>query len=107
MPRPDLPQSVEQHARFGDGQEGAAELAVARPVGAARIDLPAELLAHPLLAIADAEDRQAAVENRLPRARAARCGDRGGRARQDHPLWLPTFDRGLGPAAREEFPLAT
>src|SRR3546814_14759970 len=86
MPRPDLPQSVEQHARFGDGQEGAAELAVARPVGAARIDLPAELLAHDLLAIADAEARQAAVENRLRRARDARGGDRGGRARRGDAL---------------------
>src|SRR3546814_20509421 len=86
MPRPDLPQSVEQHARFGDGQEGAAELAVARPVGAARHDLPAELLAHHLLAIADAEARQAAVDNRLPRARAARCGARGGRDGPEHAI---------------------
>ena len=80
MPLADLPQSVEEHAGFGDGQEGAAEFAVTLTVGAAGLDLTAELLAHHLLAVADAEDGQAAVEDRLRRARAAGGGNRRGRA---------------------------
>lgn len=72
----DLPQSVEKDAGLGDGQEGAAEFAVALAVGAAGLDPAAELLAHHLLAVADAEDREAAVEDRLRRARAAVRGDR-------------------------------
>src|SRR3546814_15361649 len=49
----DLPQAVEQHAGFGDGQEGAAELAVAFAVAAARLDAPAELFAHHPLAVTE------------------------------------------------------
>src|SRR3546814_3792454 len=88
MPLADLPQAVEQHAGFGDRQEGAAEFAVAFAVGAAGFDLSAELLAHPLLAVPDAEDGEAAVQHRLRRARAAGCGHRGGGSLQDYPLRL-------------------
>src|SRR3546814_5885383 len=70
MPLADLPLAVEQHAGFGDRQEGAAGFAVAFAVGAAGFDLSAELLAHHLLAVADAEAGEAAVEHRLRRARA-------------------------------------
>src|SRR3546814_12525110 len=67
MPLADLPQAVEQHAGFGDRQEGAAEFAVAFAVGAAGFDLSAELLAHHLLAVADAAGGEAAVEHRQAR----------------------------------------
>src|SRR3546814_11710188 len=70
MPLADLPQAVEQHAGFGDRQEGAAEFAVAFAVGAAGFDLSAALLAHTLLAVADAEGGETAGENRLRHARA-------------------------------------
>src|SRR3546814_374024 len=102
MPLAYLPQAVEQHAGFGDRQEGAAEFAVAFAVGAAGFDLSAELLAHHLLAVADAEDGEAAVEHRLRRARAACCGHRGGRTRQDHPLGLHPLERRLGAAERHD-----
>src|SRR3546814_13324487 len=98
----DVPQPVEQHARLGNGQEGAAEFAVAFPVYAAGLDLSAELLGHHLLAIADAEDGEAAVEYRLRRARAAATGDRCRFAREDDTLRLHPSDRGLGGLGRAD-----
>ena len=76
----DFPQAVEQHAGFGHGEERAAEFARAFAVRAARFDRAAELVAHHLLAVADAEDRQAAVEQHLRRAGAAFLGHAGGGA---------------------------
>ena len=72
---------------FGDGQEGAAELAAFAGL-VARAHFAAELVRHHLLAVADAEDRQAAVEQHLRRAGAAFVGHAGGRARQDDALGL-------------------
>ena len=51
-----------------------------------RDDLAAELLVQRLLAVADAEQRQAAVEERLRRARAFRLDHRGRAAGEDDPL---------------------
>src|SRR3546814_11717467 len=72
----DVPQPVEQHARLGNGQKGAAEFAVALAVGTAWFDLYAELLRHHLLAVADAENGRPLSHidcgaPGLPRARTA------------------------------------
>ena len=64
------------------GDIGAAELGSAM----AAFDLAAELVHHHLLAVADAEDRQAHLEERLRRARGAVAGDAVGPAREDHGL---------------------
>ena len=63
---PLAPQPVEQRAVVGDVDEGAAEFAVV-----ARLDRAAQLGAHGLLAIADAQHRHAQLEHRLRRARRA------------------------------------
>ena len=72
MPLALLPQPVEQRRAVDDLEIGAAELA-----GAVGIDRAAELLAHRLLAVADAEDRQPRLEEALRHARdsgrASRC----------------------------------
>jgi hypothetical protein len=60
----DVPQPVEQSRRSDDVDERAAELAV---VGGD--DLAAQLLVERLLAVADAEQRDSAVEDRLRRPR--------------------------------------
>ena len=86
-----LPQTVEQHARLGHGQERAAEFA--RIAG---LDHAAQLLAHHLLAITDAQDRQSAVKQRLGRARAAVFGHTGRRSRQDDPGGLHPGKGSLG-----------
>src|SRR5271166_1462033 len=64
-----LPDAVEQGARRDDLDVGAAEF---RRMAA--LDLAAELLCERLLAVADGEDRNAALEDRLGRARAAGIG---------------------------------
>ena len=63
VPVAQFPQPVKQHARLGHGQERASEF-----TRIARLDQSAELLAHHLLAITDAENRQSAVEQHLRRA---------------------------------------
>ena len=52
----------------------------------AALDLAAELLGHRLLAVADAEDRHAGLEDGLRRARAFALGDRGRAAGEDDGL---------------------
>ena len=79
----DRPQPVEQGAILGHGEEGAAEFAAALALAAAGLDGAAELVGHDLLAVADAEDGEAAVVQRLRRARAALLGHAGGGARKD------------------------
>jgi len=87
MAHPDLvplavrPDPLEQRAAAFDADEGAAELAVM-----AALDRAAELGAHGLLAIADAEDRHAGLEDRLRGARRTGVDGRGRPARQDHRL---------------------
>jgi len=85
------PQALEQRAFLVDLEEGATEFAVV-----AAFDLAAELGAHRLLAIADAEDRQAAVEDDLRRARASLVQRRGRAARQDDRLRLQPVETFFG-----------
>ena len=92
-----LPQAVEQRAVAGDLDEGAAELAM---VG--RRDPAAELLRHGLLAVADAEDRQARVEEVLRRARAVVPRHRGGAAGEDDALRLQPLERLVGAVERRD-----
>ena len=101
MPLPDLPEAVEQHAAFGNGQIGAAELAALAGL-VARADLAAELVRHHLLAVADAEDRQAAVEQDLRRAGTAFLGHAGRRSRQDDALGLQPVKGLLGAVERSD-----
>ena len=74
-----LPKAGEQRAIVGDVEEGAAEFAMIRGRDAA-----AQLRAHRLLAIADAEHRHAELEHRIGRARAGILGHRGRAAGEDH-----------------------
>ena len=78
---PLAPDAVEQRAVAGHLDEGAAELAV---VGA--LDLAAELRAHRLLAVADAEHRHAQLEDDLPARAALALVHRGRAAREDDAL---------------------
>ena len=66
-----LPQAIEQDAAARDLEEGAAELTV---IGA--LHLAAELRAHRLLAVADAEHRHAQLEDDPRRARRFAFGHR-------------------------------
>ena len=84
------PHPVEQRAGLDDLHVGPAELG-----GVAAFDLAAQLLAKRLLAVADGEDRNAGVEDRRGRARAAGLGDRGRAAGKDHRLGLQPR-KGLG-----------
>ena len=72
------PYAVEQVAVVGDVHGRCAEL-----VMLADADLAAQMRAHRLLAVADAEHRQAAVEHQAGHARAGGLGDAGGAAGQD------------------------
>ena len=65
------PDAIEQRALFLDFEKGAAKFAVV-----AGLDLAAELGAHGLFAVADAEHRNTRLEDRVGRARAADV-DRG------------------------------
>src|SRR4029453_16050432 len=90
VPFADGPQPVEQRAFLGDGDEGAAELALPLAL-VAGLDAAAELVTHHLLAIANAEDWKAKLEQFLGSARAPLFRHAGGRSRQDdsgrlHPL---------------------
>ena len=58
VPLTHLPQPVEQDAFLGDGQEGTAEFAAFTSL-MPRAHFAAQLVAHHLLTIADAKDRQA------------------------------------------------
>ena len=82
------PQAVEQRAFVLDGDERLAELAAV-----ALFDLATQLLGQRLLAVADAQHRQAAIQDRLRNARAILVDDRGGATRQDD-------GRGLDPRER-------
>ena len=75
----------------GDLQLGAAELAVV-----AAFDAAAHLRHHGLLAVADAEHRQARLEHPVGRARRAELGDAGRAAREDHGLGLQPLQGVLG-----------
>src|SRR3546814_13791734 len=57
---------------FGDGQEGAAALAVAFAVAAARLDAPAELFAHHLLAVR-AEEHTSELQSLMRISYAVSC----------------------------------
>ena len=91
------PDAVEQAARGGHLDEGAAELAAV-----AREHPAAELFGEQLLAVADAEDGNVAVEQRLRGARAAGVAHRGGAARQDDAAGLEARDGGLGRLERHD-----
>ena len=99
VPLADLPQAVEQRAILGDGDEGSPEFALPLAL-VAGFDPAAELVAHHLLAVADAEDRQARLEQHLRRARAPFLRHPGGRSRQDDPFRLHPLIRRLGQAER-------
>ena len=115
VPLAGLPQPVEQRALFRHGEIGAAEFAAFAGF-MPRANLAAELLGHYLLAITNAEDRQAAVEQDLRCARAAFVAYAGGRSRQDDTLGLEPVEcllrldeggdlgihAGLAHAARDE-----
>ena len=72
------PQAVEQAALVEDVDKGAAEFLMV-----AQRDPAAELRAHRLHAVADAEHRHAEPEDDLGGARRGGLGQRGGTARQD------------------------
>ena len=91
----DVPQAVEQMRASDDVDERAAELAL---VGGD--DLAAELLVQRLLAVANAEQRQPAVEYDLRRARAFRVGDRCWPAGEDHAFRLQPLKRFFGSVER-------
>ena len=103
MPLTHRPQPVEQRARFGHGEESAAEFAAAFAIDATRLDGAAELVTHHLLAIADAENGKLAVEQCLRRARAVLLGYTGGRARQNDALGSEPVERRLGRVERNDF----
>ena len=92
-----LPHAVEQRGLAGHLQLGAAELAVV-----AAFDAAAHLRHHGLLAVADAEHRQAGLEHPVGRARRAELGDAGRAARQDHGLGLEPLQRLLGLVERHD-----
>ncbi len=87
VPLADVPEAVEQRAFLGHGEEGAAEFAAfARLVPGAHF--AAELVAHHLLAVADAQDRHAGLEQDFGARGAAFIGHSGGRAGQDDAFGL-------------------
>ncbi len=92
-----VPEALEQRGGAGDLQIGAAELAVVPALHAA-----AELRHHGLLAVADAEHRQAGREHPVGRARRAELGDAGRPAGQDHRLGLEALQRVLGAVERHD-----
>ena len=77
MPLTLFPEAVEQSAILGHGQKGAAKFA-AFPRFVAGPHLSAELVAHDLLAITNAKDRDAGFEKALRAARRSVLGDAGG-----------------------------
>ena len=85
------PQAVEEHAAFIDFQERPPEFAA---LDAA--DAPAQLRAHRLLTIADAEDGDARVEESLRCARAVAVRDRRRTAPENNPRRFQPVKRRLG-----------
>ena len=82
-----VPDALEQHAVVRQIDERAAELAMVRA-----LHLAAQLVAHGLHAVADAEDRHAGLEHRLRRARRGALGQAGRPARQDDAARPPGGD---------------
>ncbi len=74
-----LPDALEQRRVLGDQHLGAAKFPVVPG-----LDLAAELMRHRLLAVADAQHRDARLEQRLRRQRRVLVEHRGGAAGQDH-----------------------
>ena len=93
----DLPDAVEQRRRFLDVHLGAAELG-----RMTALDDAAELHGRRLLAIADRQDRQAAVEHALRRPRRAVGRHRGGAAGQHDRLRLEARHGRLGLVERHD-----
>ena len=93
----DRPDPVEERARRHDLEVGAAEFAVV-----AGLDLAPELLGQKLLAVADGEDRNSRLEDRLRRARRARLRHRAGPAREDHGLRSGLGEGFRGPLERRD-----
>jgi hypothetical protein len=91
------PDAVEQRIFIADVEEGAAEFAVF-----AALDPAAELLAHHLLAVADAKYRNAGLEHDLRRAGAVGLGCGGRAAGQDHRLRLHAPEGVLGGLERDD-----
>jgi hypothetical protein len=85
--------AVEQAAGGRDAHLRVAELAPVRG-----LDAPAELCGHRLHAVADAEQRDAHVEQRRGHARGALAGDRFRAAGEDHAAGAERLDRGGGGA---------
>ena len=94
-----IPQAIEQRALLGDGEVGTAKFA-AFPGFVAGAHFAAQLVAHHLLAIADAKDRHACSKQHFGRARAAFVGHAGGRAGQDDAFGAHPVERGFGHAER-------
>ena len=92
------PKAVEQCTVVDDLDERAPELAI---VG--RRDPAAELMGHRLLAVADAEDRQPAVEKMLRRARALIPHHRARSAGQDYALGLKPLEGFVCGVERDDF----
>jgi len=80
MACPHAPQPVKQRAFSDYGEEGAAEFAALSRL-MPRPHFAAELVAHHLLAITNAKDRHARIEQYLRRAGAAIIGHAGGGSR--------------------------
>ena len=98
MPLAHAPGGIEQPAFGLDLDIGAAELAVM-----AALDVAAELGGHGHLAVADAEHRNAGIEDRLRRARRACFVHRFRAAGEDHRLRLHLREGGFGLLERHDF----
>ena len=101
MPLTDLPQAFEQHARLGHGQERAAELA-ALPGFVPRLHFAAKLRGHHLLAVTDAQNRQARIEQHLRGAWGSFVAHAGGRSGEDDALGLHPVERLFGLRERRD-----
>ena len=96
--RAPFPYAIEQRRGFGDLDLGAAELAVMT-----RGDFAAELDRHQLLAVTDAEDGNAGLEDRLRRAGRSVLQNRRRAAGEDHRLGLEGREHGLCRLERHDF----
>ena len=102
MPFTDVPEAVEQGTILGHSKECAAELAPI-PYLVPAPDLSAKLMAHNLLAITDAENRDASLEQDFGRAGRTFIGHASGRTGQDDALGLHPVKRFFGHAERGDF----
>src|SRR5262249_55436194 len=91
------PHALEQRAILDDLDLGAAELAVMTA-----LDLAAQLLRHRLLAVADAEHRNAGLVDLLGRERRVLVEHGGGPAREDDALRPHREERLLGLLERHD-----